>query len=78
MGGWQLSGLCHCSPAWSVPPLGLLCCVSPLASYQALTVRVTPPGPLMPLWMSIAMCLARDLWCPCLSLPLGWLSGALA
>ena len=26
MGGWQLSGLCHCSPAWSVPPLGLLCC----------------------------------------------------
>ena len=41
--------LCHCSPAWSVPPLGLLCCLSPLASYQALIVRVTPPGPLMPL-----------------------------
>ena len=28
--------------------------MSPLASYQALIVRVTPPGPLMPLWMSMA------------------------
>ena len=41
------------------PPL--LCCLSPLASYQTLIVRVTPPGPLMPLWMSIARCLAGDL-----------------
>ena len=68
--------LLTCLECVSLGP-AVLCCLSPLASYQALIVRVTPPGPLMPLWMSIAMCLAGDLWCPCLLLPFGCSGGCL-
>ena len=77
--GWQLSRLCHCSPAWSVSPLGLLCCAARVLwlPIRPLTVRVTLPGPLMSLWMSMAMCLAGDLWCPWLLLPLGCSGGCL-
>ena len=40
--------LLTCLECASLGP-AVLCCLSPLASYQALIVRVTPPGPLMPL-----------------------------